>query len=311
MKPSDFKSEQLSTEQALTLWEGMDQWSAEVLSARLITSHLGALSCIPLVDKVIAQAGEAAVRRLMHGEGRLVYVGAGSAGLQACVDGMELPGTYGWPRQRLAFLLAGGLVDWANMPGEAEDDTSAALVDSRQLKLGGADVVLAVSASGRTPYTLAVAQHACEQGALLIGICNTPDSSLTYLADHAVVMSTGQEAVMGSTRMQAGTAQKIALNTLSTLIMARLGYLYDNLMVNLDVSNSKLLVRATAMVARIAACDGQQAGQALEQADHQVPLAVLLLAGLEREKASRLLAQHHNRLREVLALLAHGCSGSD
>ncbi|HPE62153.1 MAG TPA: N-acetylmuramic acid 6-phosphate etherase [Thiolinea sp.] len=300
MKPADFDPTCHATEQSGDGWTGMDQWPEQVLSLRLTQAHLNALTCVQGACTAIATAGEAAAKRLADGGGRMIYCGAGSAGLQACVDGLELPGTYGWPETRLVLLLAGGLGSFFRGRGSAEDDTTAAVSACRRLDPGPADIMLAVSASGRTPYTVAAARHARARGSLIISLCNNPDTLLTRLAQHAIVLPTGPEAVAGSTRMAAGSAQKIALNTLSTLIMARLGYLYDNLMVNLNAANSKLQARAVAMVCQISGCSAAEALQVLHQADFRVPLAILLQSGLAPGQAECLLEQHHYRLRAVL-----------
>nr|HPQ95527.1 hypothetical protein [Thiolinea sp.] len=140
MKPADFDPTSYATEQSEGGWAGMDQWSEQVLSLRLTQAHLNALDCLRGACTAIATAGEAAAKRLATGQGRLIYCGAGSAGLQACVDGLELPGTYGWPETRLVLLLAGGLGSFFRRRGGAEDDTAAALSACRRLEPTPADI---------------------------------------------------------------------------------------------------------------------------------------------------------------------------
>ena len=292
-----------TTEAATQTGLGMDQWPADQLSAYLCQAQMASLQCLETASQPLAEAGEAAVTRLQTGQGRLIYCGAGSAGAQACMDGMELPGTYGWPQARLAVLLAGGLECFLQDDGSAEDDTAAGVQAFHALQPKDADVLVAVSASGNTPYTVAIAQAARQTSTLVIGLCNNHGSSLQQCADYSIVLTTGAEAVAGSTRMAAGTAQKIALNTLSTLVMARLGYLYDNLMVNMRISNQKLIGRGAGMVARIGQCSTAQAEQCLQQAQGHIPLAVLLARGLELAAAHELLARHGNRLRAAMQAL--------
>ena len=238
------------------------------------------------------------------GGGRLIYAAAGSSGLMALADALELPGTYGIARDRIAVLLAGGMDALTDMHGGPEDDSGAARRAMAALAPGPADCLIAVTASGQTPYPLAAAEAARAAGARTVGIVNNPGSALAGVAEVTICLPTPPEIIAGSTRMGAGTAQKIALNMLSTLMAIRLGHVHDGLMVNLVADNRKLRARARGIVARIAGVDEARAGAALEAADGAVKPAVLLAAGApDRRSAEALLARHEGHLRPALGAL--------
>ncbi|WP_020394374.1 N-acetylmuramic acid 6-phosphate etherase [Thiolinea disciformis] len=293
------------TEQVDNRFQGLDTWPAEQMAQMLVQAQLESVQVLTQVKTALGLASRAIVERLSSGsaQGRLIYVGAGSAGMQACIDGVELAGTFGWPYQRLHMLLAGGLECLLQDKGWAEDDVQQAYTDIEKLGVNTGDVVIAVTASGSTPYTLTVSDYAKRLGALVIGITNTAQSPLHNIADHTIGIISGMEPVAGSTRMAAGTTQKIVLNTLSTMVMAQLGYLYDNLMVNMKVTNTKLKQRAVAIVEHITRLDAATITAALEQAHYQIPLAVLIAKGVDKVKAETLLAKQGNQLRAVLAEL--------
>ncbi|MBK8454786.1 MAG: N-acetylmuramic acid 6-phosphate etherase [Thiofilum sp.] len=290
-----------TTETAHPKGQGMDQWSIPQLAHYLCQAQLDSLAQLDTLPSAIARAGEAIVRRLTQApHSRIIYVGAGSSGAIACLDGMELFGTFGWPRERLGLLLAGGLQSFFDASTSHEDDTLQALKDLTQLNPSAQDVIIAVAASGSTPYTLAVVQRAQSLGCLIIGIANTAACTLLNLADHAILLNTGAEALAGSTRLAAGTAQKLTLNTLSTLVMTQLGYVYDHYMVNLHISNHKLYERALQIIMQITHASRAEAVNALQQAHNQVPQAILILQGLSAEQAHNLLIKHEFRLRSAL-----------
>ena len=247
-------------------------------------------------------AGAARMAETIRRGGRLVYAAAGSSALMAAADAMELGGTFAIPPAQVRILMAGGLPQGAEMPGATEDDTEGlveALAD-----LGPADTVIAVSASGTTPYTLAAARIAQARGAAVIGIANNPGSALLLEARLPVCLPTPPEPVAGSTRMGAGTAQKIALNMLSTLMAVELGHIHDGMMVNVVADNAKLEARAATMVARIAGAAPEAAAAALSATAGRVKPAVLLAAGAPSALAAdQLLDASHGNLRTALARL--------
>jgi N-acetylmuramic acid 6-phosphate etherase len=234
---------------------------------------------------------------------RLIYVGAGSSGLMAMADALELPGTFGIPRDRIAVLLAGGAESLLNLAGAPEDDLDAARADAlREISKG--DCVICVSASGSTPYTLALAQEAKALEACVVSIANNAGTPLLTLADAAILLETPPEMISGSTRMGAGTAQKIALNMFSTLMAIHLGHVHDGRMVNLVADNMKLRQRAAGIVADIAGVDSDKAAGCIEAADGAVKIAILLAAGAkDRSEAEALLSRTSANVRAALKLL--------
>jgi N-acetylmuramic acid 6-phosphate etherase len=230
---------------------------------------------------------------------RLVYAGAGSSALMASADGMELPGTYGVPPERILLLMAGGLPKDAHMPGGTEDDEEEAGKAAEAIHAG--DAVIAVTASGSTPYPVAVAEAARAKGAKVIAIANNPGAPIFERADVAICLPTPPEVIAGSTRMGAGTAQKVALNLMSTLMGIRLGQVHDGMMVGLVADNAKLRIRARTMVMEIAGVDAESAARALDMAGGAVKPAVLIAAGTGGDDAARLLAASDNNLRAALA----------
>jgi N-acetylmuramic acid 6-phosphate etherase len=215
--------------------------------------------------------------------GRLVYLGAGSSGLIAAQDGAELPGTFGLDRSRIVLLLAGGDVRPFALDGAAEDDAGAGESEVAALRLGDADCVLAVSASGSTPYTLAGARRARSEGAQVIGIANREGAPLLQAAQWPVYLDSGPEALRGSTRLAAGTAQKCALGLISTLANAELGNIYRGLMINVRPENQKLRRRALDIIASVAELDEVSARACLDRANGDVRSATLLGVGARDE----------------------------
>lgn len=245
-------------------------------------------------------AGAVAMADSLRSEGRIWYVAAGSSGLMAAADALELGGTFGIKPQQIRILMAGGLPSAAEMPGETEDDVSELSVALAELT--AKDTVIAVSASGSTPYTLAATHQARDVGATTIGLANNSNSALLMASDHAILLPTAPEVLSGSTRMGAGTAQKIALNTLSTLMALELGHVHDGMMVNLRADNAKLRLRARGIVARIARVDEVAAAAALAQANGSVKPAILLAAGAQTvADAQALLIENRGHIGPALA----------
>lgn len=292
--------EESVTEQSVEQWSGLDQWSALRLSDELLSSHLQAISCVSSIKGDLAEAGEVITDWLGTSRGRLIYCGAGSAGAQACLDGLELPSTFGWPQSRLAVLLAGGIGSFYDQGGLCEDDTELAKRDLAELDISDEDVVIAVSASGNTPYTTAAVRLARAKGALTVALVNNKNCQMLEQANLSLVLPTGAEAIAGSTRMAAATAQKIALNALSTLVMTRLGFVYDNLMVQMRVSNLKLQARAVQIVCQISDCEEPMAEVYLADAKQDIPVAVLLAKGHSLSAAQEKLQQCGGKLRDAL-----------
>jgi N-acetylmuramic acid 6-phosphate etherase len=288
------------TERLHPLAEGLDTLPGSEVLDRLLSAQAAALAAVrpalPALD-----AGAALMAQAVAAGGALVYAGAGSSALMAMADALELPATFGLPPGRVGILMAGGLPRTAQMPGASEDDTDAAAADAGRIRRG--DVVIAVTASGSTPYALAVATAARARGASVIAIANNPGAAIFAAADVRVCLATPPEIIAGSTRMGAGTAQKVALNLMSTLMGIRIGAVHDGRMVAVVADNAKLRDRARAMVETIAGTDAATAGAALAATGFAVKPAVLVARGLTAGDAARALAESGGNLRAALARL--------
>jgi N-acetylmuramic acid 6-phosphate etherase len=221
----------------------------------------------------------------------------------AVQDGAELMPTFAWPRERVHFIVAGGDSAFVTSIEGAEDDIDDAVRQVNTARLTPHDVVVAVAASGTTPFTVAALQQAGSCGAVTIGVANNPGTALLQSARFPILVETGPELIAGSTRMKAGTAQKIVLNLISSGIMLRFGRVYRGLMVNMQPTNAKLKRRAEVMVAQIARCDPALAARSLEQAEGDIKTAVLLALGLDRVDAESILKNCDGNLRHVFAEL--------
>jgi N-acetylmuramic acid 6-phosphate etherase len=291
----------LSTEGTSRRFAELDLWPTADAVQAMFESQLAAAAAVQSQVDPLARAAEAAAERLRHPEGRLVYAGAGTSGRLAVLDGTELEPTFGWSRERLIYAVAGGMGALSGSVENAEDDEDRARELVRSAKLDGNDVVIGVSASGTTPFTVAALREARGNGALTVAIASNADSPLLCEAEHPIWLDTGAEVVAGSTRMKAGTAQKIALNLLSTAIMLKLDRVYGGLMVDMRISNRKLRARAVAMVAQISGADRGKAEAALAAADDQIKLAVLVAMGADVGQARDLLLRTGSNLRAAIA----------
>ncbi len=245
----------------------------------------------------IAHAIDEIAERLRHG-GHLFYAGAGTSGRIAMLDASELPPTYGVPRDLVRVLIAGGERAYFEAVEGAEDDEDAAIA-AVATNVTADDAVVGIAASGTTPYTVAAVRKANMTGALTVGVTNVALSPLAQHADIPIVIESGPELIMGSTRMKSGTAQKLVLNQLSTGVMIRLGHVYSNLMIDMPATNEKLRNRAVRMVELAAGVLRPTAVQAIREADGNVKLAtVIAKKRVSVEEARALLAS--KPLREVL-----------
>ncbi|WP_431781002.1 N-acetylmuramic acid 6-phosphate etherase [Streptomyces chumphonensis] len=248
----------------------------------------------------IADAIDAASLRMADG-GRLVYAGAGTAGRLGVLDASECPPTFNTAPGDVVGLLAGGADAFATPVEGAEDRPELAAADLDALKLTAADTVVGVSASGRTPYAVGAVRHARAVGALTIGLACNADSALARAADHGIEIVTGPELLTGSTRLKAGTAQKLVLNMISTITMIRLGKTYGNLMVDVRASNAKLHARSRRILALATDADDAAIEAALAASSGEVkPALLMLLTGSDAEAAARLLTEAGGRLRTAL-----------
>lgn len=288
----------MGTESADTRYRALDTWNHEDLLGALVDDNAAALQAVKQALPSLSEAAREIEARLAGG-GRLLYAGAGTSGRLAVQDAAELLPTFGFSATRV--FLAGGKDAQERAQEGAEDNQEAAERDLAEAAVNARDALIAIAASGRTPYTLAALRDAKSKGALTVGMANNPGAPLLLEADIAVLLDTGPEVLAGSTRLAAGTAQKVALNALSTSVMVRLGGAFDNLMVGMQVTNEKLRRRARAMVCEVASCSESEAEQALAQAAWQIREAIVMLkAGVDLKEAQRLLQSHHQRVRDAL-----------
>lgn len=278
---------------------GLHSAPAHVAAARLLDAQIAAVTAVRPSLPTLAAAAEAAANALMAGR-RMAYAGAGSSGLMALSDCLELFGTFGIPLAQTPILFAGGAGALIHMTGAVEDDPAQAASDLDRVAFKAGDVVICVSASGSTPYTVAVAQGAKARGAQVIGIACVDPSPVLQLADWPVFLNTGPEVVAGSTRMGAATAQKVALNMLSVLIAIRLGHVHDGYMVNVVADNAKLLARATAIVSALSGRGLDAARIALGESAGAVKPAVLIARGADPDRAAALLRTSNGHLSAAL-----------
>ncbi len=291
-----------TTETISPRYRGLDLWDDATILAAFVEGQRRAVEAVGSASPAIAAAVRAIVARIGD-TGRLVYVGAGSSGLIAALDGMELAGTFSWPEGRTVFVLAGGTELKPGMPGAPEDDAARGAEEIAGLALQPADVVIAVAASGSTPFTLAATEAARAAGALTIGLANNADASLLKQVERPIFLDSGPEIIAGSTRMNAGTAQKCALNLLSSLFMIRLGRVYDGNMIDFRADNAKLRERAVRMLTEITGVGQSEAARALDICDGRVKHAALVASGLAPADADRILAEANGNLRSALARL--------
>jgi len=293
-----------ATETVDNRYVGIDTWQDTEVLAALLDGQRRAIEAVDAAIPSLARAAELAVGRVRSG-GRLIYLAAGSPALISLSDALELPGTYGILRERLVLVFAGGPAITQNLTGVDEDSEDQALADVAKIGVGPADCIIATSASGTTPYTVAGLKAARAQGAGTIGIAGNVGAPLLAAAEVPVLLATGGEVISGSTRMGAGTAQKAALNMLSTLMCMRLGHVHDGLMVNVKADNDKLRRRAERIVGRITGVDLAVAGEALRKTDGEVKPAILIAAGAsDLAAAERLLQGSEGNVRLALASLS-------
>ena len=283
--------------------EGLDIQAPDAILSFLADAQIEAAKAVRGAIPSIAAAAEIIADRLKGG-GRLAYAAAGSSGLMAVADALELPGTFGIGRDRIAILIAGGDEAFHTLAGGPEDDTEEASAAVAAAGIGEGDCLIAISASGSTPYAVRALEDAQSRGAATIAVANNKDAPLFRQADVAVLLETPPELIAGSTRMGAGTAQKIALNMLSTLAAVHLGHVHDGYMVNLTADNIKLRDRAARIVAAISGCSREDAARLLEKSGGVVKTAILLAAGAaSADTAEKILEGTGHKLRPALSAI--------
>ncbi|MDN3201090.1 N-acetylmuramic acid 6-phosphate etherase [Enterococcus faecalis] len=280
------KIDQVSTLEMVTLINQEDQKVAQAIEKVL---------------PQIAAAIDAAAERFKKG-GRLIYCGAGTSGRLGALDAIELTPTYSVSPECAFGILAGGEKAMYQAIEGAEDSKELAIEDLTQHQLTARDVVIAIAASGRTPYAVSAIEYGKKVGALTISVTCNNQSPMNQLAEIGIAPIVGPEVITGSTRMKAGSAQKMVLNMFSTGIMVKVGNIYQNLMVNVQPTNEKLMQRATNIIKEAAEIEESQAKEYLEAAQLEVaPAIVMAKAHVDFQKAKQLLAEHDGRISEVLA----------
>jgi len=269
----------------------------ELLSAQ----DSAAAAAVHAVLPQIAAAVDAIAARLSRG-GRLLYIGAGTSGRLGVLDASECPPTFSVPPSLVLGLIAGGDSALRTSSESAEDSPSAGADDLRAHNLTAADAVLGIAASGRTPYVLGALDYAKSLGALTIGLTSAPHSALARIAELPISPATGPEALTGSTRLKAGTAAKMVLNMISTAVFTRLGYVYGNLMVNVQPTNEKLVARARRIIAQLTGCSPARAAELLAAAGSVKTAIVMEKLRLDRPAAVSRLNTHRGNLRNTLSI---------
>ncbi len=288
------------TEQPYPGHERLDEYGTRELVGAFLEDQAAAAVAVQNAAAQLALAVDGAVPRLQAG-GRLIYVGAGTSGRLGLLDSVELNPTFSWPSDRALALLAGGPAALYAAVEGAEDDQDRGARDLAELQPGPTDVVLLLAASGATPYTLGALAAARAAGAFTIGIANNPGSPLAAGAEVGITLDTGPEVISGSTRLKAGTSQKIALNTFSSAVMVRLHKVFGNLMVDVRPTNAKLVRRAVRLIGLATGADEARSQAAFEACGGQVKTAIVaVLKALGPDQARERLAAVQGSVRAAL-----------
>ncbi|SDJ81269.1 N-acetylmuramic acid 6-phosphate etherase [Nonomuraea jiangxiensis] len=292
---------ELSTEQSDPRYSDIDRLPTEQIARLMNQADAAVPDAVAAVVPAISAAIDAISARMTEG-GRLLYVGAGTSGRLAVLDASECPPTFGTDPELVRGIIAGGPEALTRSVEGAEDDAEAGAAAMKDLAVGPLDSVVGVSASGGAPFVLGAVGEAAGRGALTVGLSCNDGAPLSAAAEHAIEVVVGPEVVTGSTRLKAGTAQKLVLNMISTISMVRLGRTYGNQMIEMATMNRKLAGRALRMVRDITGADQETAGAALDAAGGQVKTAVLMIQrGLDADGARALLQSHGERLSDALS----------
>jgi N-acetylmuramic acid 6-phosphate etherase len=254
----------------------------------------------------ITKAVELAVEAIRTG-GRMIYVGAGTSGRIAILDAVECPPTFSTPPEWVQAVVAGGSKAFQQAKEGLEDDREQAAADLKSKKISKNDLVMGIAASGKTPYTQAALEYARTKGGKTVAVVCIPDSPMAKIADVTICTAVGPEVITGSTRMKAGTAQKMVLNMISTAVMIRLGMTYSNWMINVVMANQKLYDRGTQILREILGVRQEEAVRLIEQSGKNLKLAVIMgTLGCDRKAAAKQLANANGNLRQVLGHMGSG-----
>ena len=284
----------------------IDTWDSREIVAAIAVEDARVAPAVAAEGAAIARLADTVVERMQHG-GRLIYVGAGTSGRLGVLDAAECPPTFGVDPGLVPARIAGGAAALTGPVEAAEDDPALGERDIADLHVGEQDVVLGIAASGRTPYVLGAVAEARRRGAFVAGLACVDPSPLSAAVDLMIAPIVGPEVITGSTRMKAGTAQKLVLNQLSTTVMVRLGKTLGNLMVDVQPTNEKLRQRAVVIVTQVTGVEADEARRLLSTASYEVKTAILMArAGVEADEARERLRASQGRLRAALAAQGRG-----
>lgn len=292
----------LPTEQRNPDTENIDEVSTVEMLQMINNEDKKVAYCIERRLPEIAAAVDAMSEAFAAG-GRIVYCGAGTSGRMGFMDSAECPPTFGIPADRVVALLAGGFDAFTMAKEGAEDSKELCVEDLKSIGFSGKDILVGLAASGRTPYVIGGIEYAKAMGALTVSVtCNeNEDCEINRLVDYPIAIYAGPEAITGSTRMKAGTVQKLVLNMLSTGVMIKTGKLYGNLMVNVRIVNEKLLDRAKRIIKEITGAGDDEIQRVLPESDNRVSLAIfMLLTGLEKSEAEKIMVKHNGHTKKAL-----------
>ena len=290
----------METERASPRFADIDLWDPADILDCMIEAQFAAVAAVRAARPAIEHAARAMEERLAQ-RGRLIYAGAGTSGRLAVQDGAELAPTFGWPEERLLLLIAGGREALSRSIEGAEDDVTQVTQFMDRQGVNSDDVVVVVAASGTTPFAVAALREGEWRGALTIGIANNSDTPVLKESHCPILLDTGSEVIAGSTRLKAGTAQKVTLNALSSLLMIWLGKVHAGLMVDVRATNEKLLKRSERILNRLTGCNAGDARAALKLAGGNLKIAALVLKGYERSEAESLLIKSGQNLRKAFS----------
>ncbi len=291
---------QLTTEARNPQTMHIDQLDGSGIAALINQEDAKVAAAVATQNTQIGQAIDAIADRFRQG-GRIIYMGAGTSGRLGALDAIELTPTYSVPPTRAFGLLAGGQDAMFKAVEGAEDSKALAINDLKAHALTALDVVIGIAASGRTPYTIGALEYANTVGALTVSLTCNADNDMMHIAQIAISPVVGPEVVTGSTRMKSGTAQKLVLNTISTGVMIKMGYVYENLMINVQPTNEKLVHRAIGILQQVLQIDAQAATALLAQADNNVPAAIVMhRRQVDLKQAQALLATNDNRVGQII-----------
>jgi N-acetylmuramic acid 6-phosphate etherase len=289
-----------ATEQRNPRTRGLDQKSTLDILKTIHREDMTVTKAIASALPAIARAVDEIAQALQNG-GRLFYVGAGTSGRLAALDAAEIPPTFGTPARMVQAVIAGGRRALTHAVEGAEDNREQGARDLAAKKLNSGDVVVGIAASGSTPYVLGALEYAGRQGAATVGITSNPGSPVTRVAKTSIVTRTGPEVVTGSTRMKAGTAQKLVLNMLSTAAMVRLGRVYDNWMIGVALTNRKLQHRGLRILVEASGSTVAKATRALRQSGHNMGAAFIMLkTGASAQEAKRRLRDTNGNVHNAI-----------